>query len=303
VRIAAVDIGTNTVRLLVADQIAGRLEDVARHVVITRLGQGVDGTGLLNPAAVERTLGVLREYGAVMDDLGVSHRRAVATSAARDAADAGGFLDTAAAVLGARPEIIDGAEEARLSFHGATLGISESVGNEPILVIDIGGGSTEFVVGIEEPAYAVSVDIGSVRLTERHLGSNPPTTEAVASAQAHVVALFQSELELPQVGRVIGVAGTYTTLAAAQLDLAAYDRTVVDGTVLTDSDLRTMVEWLATLTVDQIAEIPSMDPGRAPVILGGAIIAELALATSGQTRLTVSESDILDGIALSIYGS
>jgi exopolyphosphatase/guanosine-5'-triphosphate,3'-diphosphate pyrophosphatase len=300
-RVAAIDIGTNTVRLLVADSVAGRLEEVTRHVVITRLGQEVDRTGVLHPDAIERTLGALREYGTIMDELAVGRRRAVATSATRDAANAGEFLDAATAVLGVRPEVIDGPAEARLSFLGTTSGINDPAPNgDSVLVIDIGGGSTEFVVGVEEPVYSVSVDIGSVRLTERHLGSSPPTAEMIASGRRHVADLFQSELELPPIGRVIGVAGTYTTLAAAHLDLAEYDRAAVDGTVLTGEGLRAMVEQLATLTVGQISEIPSMDPGRAPVIVGGAIIAEQALAASGRARLTVSESDILDGIALSI---
>ena len=168
-------------------------------------------------------------------------------------------------------------------------------------MIDIGGGSTEFVAGAAGPVYSASVDIGSVRLTERHLGIRPPPEQAIASAHRHVADLFQSELKLPPADRVIGVAGTFTTLAAAHLDIAAYDRAAVDGTELTRQDLRVLVERLALLTVDQIAEIPSMDPGRAPVILGGAIIAEQALAIADRNRLTVSESDLLDGIALSIF--
>lgn len=299
-RVGAVDIGTNTVRLLVAELVAGGLEDVERRVVITHLGQGVDQSGSLHPEAIERTLDVLGDYGSIMDELDVGRRRAVATSAARDASNAGEFLDEAAAQLAVRPEIIDGTEEARLSFSGATSGLAEPVAEgAPILVIDIGGGSTEFVAGIEGPFHAVSIDIGSVRLTERHLGAAPAAQSLVAAARSHVADLFSAELALPDVASVIGVAGTYTTLAAVQLDLAEYDRAAVDGTVLTIDELRNMVERLAALTVDQIAEIPSMDPARAPVILGGAIIAELALAVSGHDELMVSESDILDGIALS----
>ncbi len=304
-RVGAVDIGTNTVRLLVADSVVGGLEEVARRVVITRLGQQVDRAGVLHPDAVERTLGVLRHYGAIMDDLAVRPRRAVATSAARDAANAGEFLDTAAVLLGVRPEVVDGSTEARLSFVGATRAIVDPARDDTnsTLVIDIGGGSTEFVSGTGEPTYLASVDIGSVRLTERYLSASPPPPAAVAAAQRHVADLFQSELEVPPIGRVIGVAGTYTTLAATHLGLAEYDRAEVDGTVLTGEELHALVRQLAAMTVDQIAAIPSMDPGRAPVILGGAVIAELALAASGRTQLTVSESDILDGIALSLRDS
>jgi exopolyphosphatase/guanosine-5'-triphosphate,3'-diphosphate pyrophosphatase len=300
-RVAAVDIGTNTVRLLVADWFTGRLEEVARHVAITRLGREVDSSGVLHPDAVGRTLGVLREYGTIMDALEAGPRRAVATSAVRDAANADEFLDAAGALVGVRPEMISGEIEARLAFLGATSAFGTPAGDgEAILVIDIGGGSTEFVAGVAEPFYSVSVDIGSVRLTERHLGTSPPPGPAMARAHRHVAGLLASGLELPPVDRVIGVAGTYTTLVAAHLELPHYDRAAVDGAELTDQDLRRLVERLAVLTVDEIAEIPSMDPGRAPVILGGAIIAELALAAAGRDRLRISENDILDGIALSI---
>jgi exopolyphosphatase/guanosine-5'-triphosphate,3'-diphosphate pyrophosphatase len=308
-RVGAVDIGTNTVRLLVAESAAGGLEEVVRHVLITRLGQEVDRAGVLHPDAVQRTLGVLREYGAIMDDLAVGPRRAVATSAARDVANATEFLDAATALLGFRPEVVDGFEEARLSFLGATRAIADPDDAQVALVIDIGGGSTEFVAGLVEPVYSASVDVGSVRLTERHLFADhhrvgaPPPAAAVAAAQQHVLDLFQSELEIPLVDRVIGVAGTYTALAATHLDLAEYDRAEVDGAVLTGDDLHALVERLAAMTVDQIAAIPSMDPGRAPVIVGGAVIAELALAASGHTRLAVSESDMLDGIVFSLCRS
>jgi len=300
-RVGAVDIGTNTVRLLVADCSAARFDEVARHVTITRLGQDVDGSGVLHPDAIGRTLGVLREYGTILDALEVGPRRAVATSAVRDVANADEFLDVAAALVGVRPEVISGEIEARLAFRGATSACRAPAGDgEAILVIDIGGGSTEFVAGFTEPVYSVSVDVGSVRLTERHLATSPPPGPAMARAHRHVADLLEAGLELPPVGRVIGVAGTYTTLVATHLGLPQYDRAAVDGAELTDQDLRGLVERLAVLTVDEIAQIPSMDPGRAPVILGGAIIAELALAAAGHNRLTVSENDILDGIALSI---
>ncbi len=297
-RVGAVDIGTNTVRLLVVEVNADGLgKEIAHHAIVTRLGQGVDGAGMLHPEAVSRTLDVLARYGTIMDEHWVSHRRVIATSAARDAANAPGFLHQAAINLGQQPEIISGAEEAKLSFSGAGLGRHSS---GPMLIIDLGGGSTEFVAGTDEPAYAHSVDIGSVRLTERHLGTAPAAASDIARARDHVAALFQEELELPQVTAVVGVAGTFTTLCAIHLELAQYSRAAVHGTVLTGAVLSGLVGRLAAMHVDEIAAIPSMHPGRAPVILAGAIIAEQALSISGREEVTISENDILQGVAMSI---
>jgi exopolyphosphatase/guanosine-5'-triphosphate,3'-diphosphate pyrophosphatase len=296
-RVAAVDIGTNAVRLLVIDATSAGISELAREVTVTRLGHGVDTTGLLDPEAVERTIRVLAGYGSIMDQLGVSLRRAIATSASRDAANAAEFQQTAAAVLGVRPAVIDGDTEARLSFRGATY-------REPrdgmTLVIDPGGGSTEFVAGQNTPAYVRSVDIGSVRLTERHLAHQPAVPAEVAAARDQVRALFAAELELPDVNHVVGVAGTFTALAAVHLELDRYSRDAVDGTMLTRHDLGVLTGRLAAMSLEGIIAIPSMDPKRAPVMLGGAVVAEEALAVSGLDSVTVSESDILDGVALSL---
>lgn len=299
-KVGAVDIGTNTVRLLVAEVVGGTIvEELAHHAIVTRLGQGVDEQGALHGDAVGRTVDVLTRYGATMDDLGVEARRIIATSATRDASNAAEFLDAAGAVLGRRPEMISGAEEAGLAFSGAQLG---RAGRGGVLVIDLGGGSTEFVFGHTEPVYARSVDIGSVRLTERLLPTAPALPGDVARAAEHVASLFGEALQLPPVDEVIGVAGTFTTLGALNLGLVAYDRAAVDNSVLTIDVLDGLIDRLATMTVDQIAALPSMHPGRAPVVLGGAVVAREAIAVSGCRELTVSENDILHGVAMSIPG-
>lgn len=301
-RVAAVDIGTNTTRLLIADYRTQdlfegeRLEWRDRRVTITRLGQDVDTTGSLSEEAIGRTVAVLAGYGEAIRAWDVDRVRAVATSAARDAENRESFLQQATLAIGVTPEVISGAEEAELAFRGATAGLD---GERPVLVIDLGGGSTEFVQGWAELEYAVSVDIGSIRVTERHLGAQPATAAAVEAARRAVDAAL-GVVTLPEPpATVVGVAGTFTALAAVALDLAAYDPAIVDGTVLGMTDLEGLVERFATMEVDEIAAIPSMEPQRAPVILGGAVVAERALALTGGSAITVSESDVLDGVALS----
>lgn len=294
-RVGAVDIGTNSMKLLIADRTPQGLSEIAREVRVTRLGHGLDTTGVLAEAAIERTVDVLEEYGHLMNEAGVDERRAVATSASRDAANAYVFLDGAEAALGIRPEVVDGEEEARLAFTGATL----ATDFPRTLVIDLGGGSTEFVAGAYRPEYAISVDIGSVRLTDRMPDRRPAPVADVAHARDEVQQLFAS-LQLPEVDGVVGVAGTFTTLSAVHQQLSQYDREAVHLSALTMQDLDALVQRLSALTIAEIAAIPSMDPARAPVVLAGAIVAEEALRISGHDRVTVSESDILDGIALSI---
>lgn len=293
-RVGAVDIGTNTVRLLVADRIEDGLVDVERHTEIVGLGHGVDATGRFDPRRVESALGVLEAYAERLRFHGVARARAVATSATRDAEDGPEFLDRAAAVLGFRPELIDGIEEAALSFRGATVALP---GDSPALVIDPGGGSTEFVLGDISPAYSVSLAMGSVRLTERLLPERPASLERVAEVAAEVAELF-GLVRLPySPARMIGVAGTFTSLVAISLGLDAYDGDVVHGSILTMADFDGLVERLSRLTVEETAAIPSLEPKRAPVILGGAIVAREAVRVSGLDSATVSEADLLDGIA------
>lgn len=301
-RVAAVDIGTNTVRLLVADVTAdGDVTWRHRRAIVTRLGQGVDDRGSFTPEAVERTGAALAELAGEARSWGWGVAGAVATSATRDAADREAFLDRAEAALGFRPVVIGGDEEAALAFAGATAGAE---GERPFLVIDLGGGSTEFVLGDDVPGYSVSVDIGSVRLTERHLPRHPAPEDDIAAAGGHVEALLAAGVHVPQRPEtVIGVAGTFTSLAALHLDLAAYDPEMVHGTILRGDDLARLVERLAALTVDEVAALPAIDPRRAPVLLGGAVIAERSLSHVGADRIRVSERDNLDGIAAGLARS
>ena len=241
---------------------------------------------------MDRTLAVLTGYGRTVAAEQAEVRRAVATSATRDASNGAEFLERAAVALGFAPDVIDGDEEAHLSFRGAR---PETVG-APVLVIDTGGGSTEFVVGLDQVSYAKSVDIGSVRLTERSLGPGPLEPAQIDAARTAVAAMFRSELDLPEAAAAIGVAGTFTSLAAIHLELPEYDRDAVHGTVLTLADIGDLVDGLAALSLEQIEAIPSLDPRRAPVILGGAIVVEQAVAHSNLSEVTVSERDILDGI-------
>ncbi|MCB2224143.1 MAG: exopolyphosphatase [Actinobacteria bacterium] len=299
-RVAAIDIGTNSTRLLLADVADGRVAEIERRVTVTGLGRGVDAAGVLSEEGIAATVEVLGEYGEAIEAAGAWRRRACATSATRDAANAGAFLGRAAAALGFRPDVIEGATEARLGFAGAVLGVAGRPA--PYLMIDPGGGSTEFVYGTDRPESVHSVDIGSVRLTERALPDRPADQAAILAAAGAAGALFGAVALPGEPATVIGVGGTYTSLAAIALGLPAYDRAAVHGTVLTLDALGRLVETLAGLTVAETAAIPSLDPARAPVILGGAVVAEAALRRSGRSEITVSETDILDGIALSLAG-
>jgi exopolyphosphatase/guanosine-5'-triphosphate,3'-diphosphate pyrophosphatase len=301
-RVAAVDIGTNSVRLLVADYVAGdlfggeRLEWKDRRVTVARLGEGVDAAGRLSDAAMGRTVAILAGYGEAIRAWNVDARRAIATSATRDAANRDAFLAQAELALGFRPTVIDGREEATLSFRGVTAGL---VGDPPFLVIDPGGGSTEFVLGTDRVEFATSVDVGSVRLTERGLPQHPASEEQLTAARRHVDELLESVTLPATPGRVVGVGGTFTSLAAIALDLPSYEPDVIHGAAFPADLFMGLVVRFAALTVEETAAIPSLDPGRADVLLGGAIVVERAIARSGATEVMVSEADILDGVALS----
>ncbi len=284
-RLAAVDIGTNSMRLLVVED--GR--EVLRLQRVTGLGRGIGPDGRFDPEAVERTLTVLGEYGEILRRHRPDRVRAVATSASRRATDRDGFLARVAQVLGVEPEVIDGREEARLSYLGAT---SDPPGSGPFLVVDIGGGSTEFVWSDGE----VSVDVGSVVLTDLALPDRPCPFEQLEAA-SRLVADELRRVELPdRIGTVIGVAGTWTSLAAISLGLDRYSRERVHHSRLDRLAVDRLVERLASLTVEETAAIPALDPARAPVILAGAVVARESIRRLGVTEVVVSEQDLLDGI-------
>jgi exopolyphosphatase / guanosine-5'-triphosphate,3'-diphosphate pyrophosphatase len=303
-RLGAIDIGTNSVRLLVADVDGvgetAELEPLDRRVRITRLGQGVDESRRLNPEAMSRTIEVLREYRGALDELGVERARAVATSAARDAVNRDDFLGPAADVLHFEPELLPGTEEARLSFLGATAGLDEPA---PYLTVDIGGGSTEFVVGTHEPEGLISIDIGSVRVTEQHLRSDPPEpeelSEAVSVVRAH---LSDVEREVPAVheaATLVGLAGTITTVAAIELGLTEYDRTKIHHFRLHRTAAEDVFRTLATEPAEVRRHNPGLEPGRVDIIVGGALILVTIMRTFGFKEMLVSEADILDGLVRS----
>jgi exopolyphosphatase / guanosine-5'-triphosphate,3'-diphosphate pyrophosphatase len=299
--VAAVDCGTNSTRLLVARLDGdGSLSTIERHTTVTGLGRGVDATGRLSPQGIARTVDVLRGYAEVVGVHRAERVRAVATSAARDAANRDEFFGPAQAALGVAPELLDGNEEGRLAFAGATAGLDPVDG--PFLVLDIGGGSTEFVVGTMEAEGVVSADVGSVRITEQWLSSDPPTAEelsmAVTVMRAH---LDDVERQLPQIRSartLVGVAGTITTIAA--IELGFYDRDAVHHFRLTRSAAEDVFRTVATEPLDQRRHNPGLHPDRADVVVGGCCVLVTTLRHLDVDSLVVSETDILDGIALSL---
>lgn len=290
---AAVDIGTNSMRLLIVDD-GG---EIGRWQQVTGLGRGVDASGRLSDEAIEATIETLARYGVLIQRHGVTRARAVATSASRDAGNAQEFLDRAEQALGVRPEVIDGATEARLSYRGAT---SDAPDGGPYLVIDIGGGSTELVWSVDGSVSAVSVDIGSVRLTDRVPVSRPATFEEIQSAAGVAERAFEP-VEIPdRTWSAIGVAGSWTSLAAVSADLPAYDRTVVHHRRLDRRGVDRLVALFASQTIEETAAIPALDPARAPVILAGAIVAREVMRRMGLVEVTVSELDLLDGLVATL---
>ncbi|MEA2932605.1 MAG: exopolyphosphatase / guanosine-5-triphosphate,3-diphosphate pyrophosphatase [Actinomycetota bacterium] len=300
---AAIDCGTNSTRLLVADASGATLE---RRMHITRLGQGVDATGRLAAGAIERTVAVLTEYRAVMDRLGVDRVRMAATSAARDAANRDDFFDAAEAVVGVRPELLGGEEEARLSFLGATAELDPAGG--PFLVVDIGGGSTEFAVGTpganrSGPEGVVSVDIGCVRITEKFLHSDPPAPEelsgALTVARDYLDDVARALPAAAEAACLVGLAGTVTTVAAVELGVD-YDRDRIHHFRLGREAVEDVFRTLATETRAQRVHNPGLERARADVIVGGIVVLAAVMRYFGFDECLVSESDILDGLVLSL---
>lgn len=269
--------------------------------MVTRLAEGVDRTGCLHPEAVARTLDVLASYAELVAAAGCDRVGVIATSAVRDAANRDIFTAPAQATMGVPARVLSGEEEAAMAFAGT---IGAGIGPPPLLVIDVGGGSTEFVAGNRAVEWAVSVDIGSVRLTERLLPDRPATTEEVAAAHRHVAGLFAAQVTVPQpVRTVVGVGGTFTALAAIHLRLPVHDPQRVHGTALGAADLDSRVQHLASLDLAATRAIPSLDPARAPVLLAGAVVALAAVRHVGAASVMASEHDILDGLAQALAGA
>ncbi len=299
-RLAAVDCGTNSTRLLVSED--GKQPGLERLARITRLGQGVDATRRLDPAAIERTVDVLRQYRQVMDCHGVERVRATATSAARDAENREEFFDAAEEVIGTRPELLGGEEEGRLSFIGATAGLDRAQG--PFLVVDIGGGSTEFVVGDAEPAAMVSVDMGCVRVTEKFLRSDPPhpaeLSQAISVMHAHLDDVEREAPAVKDARRLVGLAGTITTMAAVEIGLVCYDPERIHHFVLTRAAAEDVFRTLATEARPDRVHNPGLEEARADVIVGGTAILVTVMRHFGFEECLVSEADILDGLVSSL---
>ena len=295
--VAAIDCGTNTIKLLVGD-----LPDVAvRESRMVRLGQGVDATGRLAPEALERAFAAIDEYAALIAEHRVERIRFCATSATRDAENAAEFTDGVRARLGIEPEVLSGDEEARLAFGGAVRGTDPQP--EPVLVIDIGGGSTELILGARAtgPSAAYSMDIGSVRLHERTMGRDPATPDQIAACVAAIdAALDACPVDPSAAASVIGIAGTITTVAAGVLGLPAYDRTLIHGQVLEVDAVHRTVDDLVGATREERLALGYVHPGRADVIDAGALILSRVLRRTTLPTITVAETDILDGIAWSL---
>lgn len=284
-KVGIVDIGSNSIRLLIMDGI----EEFERQVEVTGLGRGVDSTGALSDDAIEDTLVVLRSFGDLLDTHEVQQRMAIATSASRDASNREAFFDGCETALGIRPTLITGSEEARFAFRGATSGLAMS---GPVVVSDIGGGSTEFVWAERE----MSVDIGSVRLTDRHLPDRPASSTQVRDALDAVHTLFEGVS--PAGGEtLVGVAGTWTSLAAMDQELAPYDPELVHGYVIGRSGLEGWVAKLAERTIEETSALAGLDPKRAPVILAGSVVALGVMDVLGVDEAIASERDTLDGAA------
>ncbi|MFF4217664.1 Ppx/GppA phosphatase family protein [Streptomyces nondiastaticus] len=310
-RVAAVDCGTNSIRLLVADldPATGAFTELDRRMTIVRLGQGVDRTGRLADEALERTFAACREFAEVIRELKAERVRFVATSASRDAENRADFVRGVVDILGVEPEVISGDQEAEFSFTGATKELS---GRDdlarPFLVVDIGGGSTEFVVGEEHVRAARSVDVGCVRMTERHLVADgavvdPPTPERIAAIREDVEAaldLAEETVPLEEARTLVGLAGSVTTVAAVALGLTEYDWTRIHHARISLEQVREITGKLLASTHEERAAIPVIHPGRVDVICAGALVLQAVMERVGAHEVVVSEHDILDGIAWSI---
>ncbi len=297
-RVAAIDCGTNSIRLLIADITGDNFQEITREMEIVRLGQGVDATGKFDPEAIERTLAATRKYAEIIASKGVEKIRFCATSATRDASNRDLFIDGVSEILGIEPEVIPGTEEAELSFIGATKGLTHT--ESPYLVVDIGGGSTEFVLGDSEVKYAKSVNIGCVRMSERHLNKAPQDPLAVQKAIQDIdeaIADAAYIVPIKEAKTLIAVAGTATTVAAAALGLSEYDRHAINLSRIPAAKVIEIAQMFSLMSREEIAALGYMHPGRVDVIAAGSLVLSRVMLATGATEFVASESDILDGMA------
>ena len=300
-RVAAIDCGTNSIRLLIADISGGKFKEVLRDMEIVRLGQGVDENKSFHPDAINRTLAAVEKFKNQLVGKGVEKIRFCATSATRDAANRDLFIDGVRQILGVEVEVIPGEEEARLSFNGATKELLQS--DAPFLVVDIGGGSTEFVYGNKEVEFAKSVDIGCVRMSERHLKSQPVEMSQVAQAIIDIdkaIAQAAAVVPISTAKTLVAVAGTATTIAAAALELETYDRYTIHLSRIPAEKVHKVSAAFQAMTKSEISNLGFMHPGRVDVITAGSLVLSRVMAATGATEFVASESDILDGMAWSL---
>jgi exopolyphosphatase/guanosine-5'-triphosphate,3'-diphosphate pyrophosphatase len=300
--LAAIDCGTNSTRLLVSRGEGRRWEAVDRQNTITRLGQGVDATGRLDPEAIERTLAAVRIYQGSLERNGVEAVRITATSAARDSQNRDELFDALESIVGTRPELLSGDEEGELTFRGATAELDPA--SAPFLVVDIGGGSTELIAGTTSVEAVRSIDLGCVRVTEKHLASDPPAAEELSNAIGEATQMFDDLLRtvpaFSEATTLVGVAGTITTVAAVEIGLLEWDRDQIHHFELTRAAAEDVFRTLATEPLADRLHNPGLEPARADVIVGGCCVLVALLRTLGADRLLVSEADILDGLVQSL---
>ena len=300
-RVGVIDCGTNSIRLLIADIEGTTFREVTRQMQVVRLGQGVDETNQFHPDALERTFAAVDLYAAELARRGVEKIRFCATSATRDATNRNIFIDGVKERLGIEPEVISGDEEARLSFAGATREFNRTDG--PFLVVDIGGGSTEFVLGTDTVESAISVNIGCVRMTERHFHNDPPTADEITIARSDIqnaIDIASASVDIKSAKTLVCVAGTATTVAAAALNLLEYDRHAIHLSRISADQVHEVSNNFLTMTRDERAALGYMHPGRVDVITAGSLVLSKIVKATGAKEFVASENDILDGMAWSL---
>ncbi|HEX2051658.1 MAG TPA: Ppx/GppA phosphatase family protein [Actinomycetota bacterium] len=299
-RVAAIDVGTNSTRLLVAEATDDGFRTLDRRSTVTRLGQGVDRTRVLAPEALDRTFATIADYAATCGEYEVERLRVTGTSAVRDARNRADFFTGVERLTGDRPELLSGEQEARATFLGA---VSDLRDDEPNLVVDIGGGSTELVVGTRAPDRLVSLDVGCVRLLEEHLAGDPPAPDELDALRRDVTGALEGareHLDVPRGARLVGVAGTVTQLAALKAGVPVYDPDVTHHAVMSHGDVRLLARRLESLPFDARRRVKALEPGRADVIVSGAEILLCVMEVFDMAEVLVSEKDLLEGIVLDL---